>query len=79
MVDVLLGLKNRIPKEKDCIGNKLDYVYIKNKISNLLPGDIYIVHGPPGCGKTFMIENAINGCKKNMVKLKSTENENKSI
>ena len=29
MVDILLGLKNRIPKEQPRIGNEIEYSFIK--------------------------------------------------
>ena len=69
MVDVLLGLKCKIPKEQPCIGNTLEYSYIKSHIRTLQPGCILLVYGPPGCGKTFVLENALNACKKNAIKL----------
>ena len=69
MVDVLLGLKCKIPKEQPCIGNTIEYSYIKTYIRTLQPGCILLVYGPPGCGKTFIIENALNACKKNTIKL----------
>ena len=69
MVDVLLGLTCKIPKEQPCIGNTLEYSYIKTYVRTLQPGCILLVYGPPGCGKTFLIENALNACKKNAIKL----------
>ena len=69
MVDVLLGLKCKIPQEQPCIGNTLEYTYIKSHVRTLQPGCILLVYGPPGCGKTFLLENALNACKKNTIKL----------
>ena len=72
MVDILLGLKNRIPKEQPRIGNEIEYSFIKTSIKQLLPGKILVVYGPPGSGKTFMCENAINGLRKNIFKVNPT-------
>ena len=67
MVDVILGINKRLPREEPCIGHKLEYSFIKSSISTLVPGKILIVYGPPGCGKTFLIRNAVNAIKKNMI------------
>ena len=67
MVDVLLGLNKKLPREEPCIGNKIEYECITNHISTLCPGQILIVYGPPGCGKTFLIQNAINKLKKHLI------------
>ena len=69
MVDVLLGLKCRIPKEQPCIGHALNYSFIKSTIAKLTPGNILIVSGPAGCGKTFLVQNALNACNKHSIKL----------
>ena len=51
MVDILLGLKSRIPKEQPCISNHDEYHHLKDILTSAAPGDIIIVHGPAGCGK----------------------------
>jgi hypothetical protein len=80
MVDILLGLKSRIPKESPCIAHHEIYNDMKEKLKTLKVNEIIVIYGPPGCGKTFMVNNAINACKKyaiviNPVKYKLNTNE----
>ena len=67
MVDVILGINKKLPREEPCIGNSIEYGFIKRSVLNLVPGKILLVYGPPGCGKTFLIKNAVNALKKNMI------------
>ena len=67
MVDILLGINTHIPKEKRCIAHHEIYADIKETIKNLKKYEILVVHGPPGCGKTFMVNNAINACRKKSI------------
>ena len=69
MIDVLLGIAKSIPKERACIGNHLEYSIIKSKIKKSNPSRITIVYGPPGCGKSFMVDNAVNACKKHAIRI----------
>ena len=84
MVDILLGINTHIPKEKPCIAHHKIYADIKEKIKNLKKCEIIVVYGPPGCGKTFMVDNAINACRKksitiNPLKYKLNSNEFKQM
>ena len=69
MVDVLLGINKKLKREQPCIGNKIEYGFIKSSITKLEAGKLMVVYGPPGCGKTFLVENAMNTLKKNMIQI----------
>ena len=71
MVDVLLGIKRILPREPPLLGNQIEYSYLKNYIRKLQRGQMLIVHGPPGSGKTTLTKRAIRQCKLNIVKLDS--------
>ena len=84
MVDILLGLNTRIPKEEPCIAHHEEYDKIKHHIKTMGTNDIIVVYGPPGCGKTFLVNNAIRGCNKksiliNPLKYKLNSNEFKQM